>query len=447
MSDLNVDISNKADWPTKSIDSLCTLISRGSAPVYVEHSNVLAIGQRCVASTGFNPDLARPHSQRAMRNVLRPELGDVLLNSTGTGTIGRSVIFNTSGNFIVDGHVTVLRPDAERAESIWLNSVLRTPWFQNHLERFCYAGSTNQLELSRTPLRTSSLPVPSVDEQRAMGLVLNTLDIAIQETEAIIAKLRAVKQGILHDLLTRGIGANGELRPPQAEAPHLYKPSPLGWIPTEWEVPTLAELLVGIDAGWSPSCPEEPPRAGEWGVLKVSAVSSGVYNPGESKRLPPELKPIRSMEVKTGDVLLARANGVANLVATTVLVSDTPSCLMLSDKTLRLVPGQKLMAGHLARVMRHDVVRTQINGMLNGSSGQKNISQEQIRNIRIPLPPFEEQAISDTQATESAEQISAEQCSLMKLGALKSSLMDDLLTGRVRVTPLLANVRQQKGRT
>jgi hypothetical protein len=68
--------------------------------------------------------------------------------------------------------------------------------------------------------------------------VLDTLDTAIHETEAIIAKLKAVKQGLLHDLLTRGIAANGELRPPQAEAPHLYKASPLGWIPKEDE-PTL----------------------------------------------------------------------------------------------------------------------------------------------------------------------------------------------------------------
>ena len=68
-----------------------------------------------------------------------------------------------------------------------------------------------------------------------IAAVLDTLDTAIHETEAIIAKLKAVKQGLLHDLLTRGIDANGELRPPQAEAPHLYKESPLGWIPKEWD--------------------------------------------------------------------------------------------------------------------------------------------------------------------------------------------------------------------
>src|SRR5690606_28997388 len=118
----------------------------------------------------------------------------------------------------------------------------------------------------------AAIEVPDdLAEQRAIAQILDTLDTAIRETEALIGKLKAVKQGLLHDLLTRGIDANGELRPPQSEAPQLYKESPLGWIPRGWEVVEVGEVLLGIDAGWSPSCPEEPPSAGEWGVLKLSA--------------------------------------------------------------------------------------------------------------------------------------------------------------------------------
>lgn len=341
-----------------------------------------------------------------------------------------------------------MRPRVELADSRWLNSVLRTPALQRHLERFCFAGSTNQLELSHIPLRVSRLPTPPIDDQRVMGLVIDTLDTALRETVAIIAKLKAVKQGLLHDLLMRGIDANGELRPPRAEAPHLYKQSPLGWIPKDWTDPLVGELLTSIDAGWSPSCPEEPPSAGEWGVLKVSAVSSGNFDPRESKRLPSNLKPVPSIEVNAGDVLLARANGVAELVATTVLVRETPSRLMLSDKTLRLVPDDgRVLAGHLARAMAHSSTRKQINGMLNGTSGQRNISQGQIRRLCVPVPTISEQYIGEDRAAEIEKRISAESQTLQKLMALKKGLMDDLLTGRTRVTPLLAEAAQQKGST
>lgn len=88
--------------------------------------------------------------------------------------------------------------------------------------------SINQRQLGEIPI-----PKVNVTEALKISEILDTLDTVIHETEAIIAKLKAVKQGLLHDLLTRGIAANGELRPSQSEAPHLYKESPLGWIPKE----------------------------------------------------------------------------------------------------------------------------------------------------------------------------------------------------------------------
>ncbi len=299
-------------------------------------------------------------------------------------------------------------------------------------------GSAGQKRVQRGFFDSFQVQRFDGEEQRRITKVLDTLDTAIHQTEALIAKLKAVKQGLLHDLLTRGIDANGELRPPQSEAPHLYKLSPMGWIPNEWVVDSAGSILTGIDAGWSPSCPEEPPREGEWGVLKVSAVSGGAYDARQSKRLAPNLRPISSIEVRVGDVLLARANGVADLVAKTVLVRDTPTKLMLSDKILRLVPNEKFVrSDYLVRIMMHAGTRSQINGMMNGSSGQRNISQSQIRSIIVPIPPIIEQAASMERLNELVGRLEGEMKILQKRKSLKHALMDDLLTGRVRVTPLL----------
>ncbi len=106
-----------------------------------------------------------------------------------------------------------------------------------------HSGQTTQANINGAAIRGHEVPVPSVNEQRKIAQIIDTLDTAIHETEAIIAKLEAVKQGLLHDLLTRGIDANGELRPPQAEAPHVYKESPLGWIPKEWDACELNSLV------------------------------------------------------------------------------------------------------------------------------------------------------------------------------------------------------------
>src|ERR1044071_4001672 len=110
MLKLELQIPTPNDWRKDSLKNVCEVLSRGTAPSYVERSNVLAIGQRCVQEFGFDASAARPHDATKMNGVLIAQIGDVLLNSTGTGTIGRSCIFNDVGIFIVDGHVTLLRP-------------------------------------------------------------------------------------------------------------------------------------------------------------------------------------------------------------------------------------------------------------------------------------------------------------------------------------------------
>ena len=86
--------------------------------------------------------------------------------------------------------------------------------------------------------------LPPLPEQRRIAEILDTLDEAIRKTEQVIAKLQQMKQGLLHDILTRGIDDNGELRDPDRH-PEQFKDSPLGRIPRGWEVRPLKDLSVG----------------------------------------------------------------------------------------------------------------------------------------------------------------------------------------------------------
>ncbi|WP_223590020.1 restriction endonuclease subunit S [Pseudomonas sp. A-R-19] len=439
--ELNVDIPNEADWPIQSVDSLCSLISRGTAPVYVEYSEVLAIGQRCVASTGFAPDFARPHSHRAMRNVLRPESGDVLLNSTGTGTIGRSVVFNAPGTFIVDGHVTVMRPRADIADSRWLNSVLRMPALQRHLERFCFAGSTNQLELNRTPLRVSRLPTPHIDDQRAMGLVIDTLDTAIYETEAIIAKLTSVKQGLLHDLLTRGIAANGALRPPQSEAPHLYKESQLGWIPKDWDAKKVSEI-ADVKSGSTPSREQENRYFSVVGVpwVKTQDLNEDLIRETDESITVTALRETSCSLLPEGTVLVAMYGGWEQIGRTALLAIAAATNQAVSALTFKSTEASPEFA---LRALQHGRPRWQ--RVAASTRKDPNITKTDVLAFDIPWPkPYEQREIARRMRT-SLDRLEYEADTLKKLRHQKSALMDDLLTGRVRVTPLLADAAQAEG--
>ena len=295
--------------------------------------------------------------------------------------------------------------------------------------------ATGVPSLAREVLYRLPILTPSPPEQSKIAEVLSTVDRAIAQTEALIDKQQRIKTGLMQDLLTRGIDEHGQLR---SEATHAFKDSPLGRIPVEWEVSSVKSLLYKIEGGWSPSCIDEPPGQDEWGVLKVSAVSSGVYQPSESKRLPSALTPIPRLEVQQGDVLLCRANGVTELVGRCAYVSHTPTRLLLSDKTLRLLPILERVNPYIfSLLLGVHSSRLQIMASLSGSSGQKNISQAQIYSIQVRVPPRDEQLQLIAVLEKSTDRIRSAQESLSKLRHLKTSLMQDLLTGKVRVTTLL----------
>ena len=97
--------------------------------------------------------------------------------------------------------------------------------------------------ISKRELHNLYVYSPELSTAEKIAEILDTLDTAIQATETVVMKLQAIKQGLLNnDLLTRGIDENGDLRPPQSEAPHLYRQTPLGWLPKEWEVDHLSSF-------------------------------------------------------------------------------------------------------------------------------------------------------------------------------------------------------------
>jgi type I restriction enzyme S subunit len=265
--------------------------------------------------------------------------------------------------------------------------------------------------------------------------ILKVTDRTIEKTEELIKKYQQIKTGLMQALFTRGIGPDGKLRPPREQAPELYHKTQIGWIPKEWEAISISKILINIDSGWSPSCIEITPTIGEWGVLKVSAVTKGFYDCNESKTLPSTLKPIPSLEVSNGDVIMTRANGVAELVGKTVQVKNTQDMLMLSDKLLRLVPNSALMTKNfLALMMSTNIIKSQIEKKMSGSSGQKNISQSEIRSFVIAKPKKSEQFLIYERLFAAENLIEKEKIYLTKLNDQKLGLMNDLLTGKKSVT-------------
>lgn len=275
-----------------------------------------------------------------------------------------------------------------------------------------------------------------IELQHRIAEILSTLDEAIEATEALIAKHQQIKAGLMHALFTRGVNPDGHLRPTREQAPDLYKESPLGWIPQDWEIASL------FDRG-KPG--RSHLRTGPFGsslkiehwvkqghpVITIGALAEGSII--ESELLFVSDATARALidyKLEPGDVVFSRVADVGRSVA----ITECQSGWIMSSNLMRISLDQaKVNAFYLQSQLSYDQnIRAQIRATVN-SGGRDVANSETLNRLLFAWPQPEEQlrmlqrieALESTRQSEIENQKNLEKC---KLG-----LMHDLLTGRVRV--------------
>lgn len=352
--------------------------------------------------------------------------GDVLLaRITPCAENGKTAIVSGLGRAAFGStEFIVLAPKEGSSTSDFIYYVAKDQRVRNQLIGKM-TGTSGRRRIPSAALSEVAIPLPPLPEQRKIAAILSSVDDAIDAAQAVIDQLQVVKKAMMAELLTRGLPGRHT----------RFKKTEIGEVPEEWEVRPLSEMLQGIDAGWSPQCESTPPGFGEWGVLKLSAVTSGVFRPAESKALPAALEPRPELEVRDGDVVLARANGVLALVGRSAIVRASPPRLMLSDKLLRLRTDPARMTPTFVHfALQIPPVRAQMTGTTGGSH-MRNITQGSLRALSVPVPGLDEQVRIADALMRVEERVWEEESALRAVGAVKSALMSVLLTGELRVTP------------
>jgi type I restriction enzyme, S subunit len=358
-------------------------------------------------------------------DVLVAKITPCFENGKGAHVTG---LINGIGFGSTEFHVLRARPHVHPR---FIHHIVQSARFRIAAERFM-TGSAGQKRVAREAFDAFSLPDFSDQEQRAISQTLDILDTALRQTEAVIEKLKQVKQGLLHDLLTRGIDANGELRPPQNNAPHLYKDSPLGWIPSEWEVKRLQDFMAAditygiVQAG--PHVVSGVPYIRTGDMAGDRLVSASLLR--TSRRIADSY---RRSEVRASEIVMA-------IRATVGKVLPVPQDLdgaNLTQGTARLAPNLLTDTGFLLWAIRHQRAQESIQVEIKGTTFAE-ITLAALREVPLAAPiAIDEQRLIGARVAACEERIQLEHRQREKLGTLKSGLMDDLLTGRVRVSPLL----------
>ncbi len=316
--------------------------------------------------------------------------------------------------------------------------VTQWPNFRLSSERFM-TGSAGQKRVQALAFSQFEMGDFEEGEQKTIANILDTLDTQIRQTEAIIAKLQQVKQGLLHDLLTRGIDESGQLRPSYEQAPELYKESPLGWIPQAWNVASLSDCTLKIA-----DRDHTTPNYVESGVIIISPVNffgdEGINFDGAKKitRGAHEIN-LKKTDLKAGDLLLHRIG--AGLGRVRLVTSEMPEFSILHSMAQLRSNPKEMDSSYLLWVMRSEPTKNQM-GLGTQSIGVPDLGLEKIGRFLVPKPCINEQCMIAIQMSALQGKTNAHIYELLKLKKQKAGLMDDLLTGRVRVTELIEQEQQ-----
>jgi len=406
-------------WPSARLGQIATHIKDGTHGTHPRvESGVPFLSAKNIGEDGRvqwdRADDMIPRSEyAAITSVFLPKRDDLLL--TIVGSIGRSALFDGS-EVAFQRSVAFVRPGPDVLPT-YLHHASKSVGFTRQLER--RSNVTAQAGLYLGELAKVEIPLPPLDDQARIAAILTSLDTAIEATEALIEKHQQIKAGLMHDLLTRGVDAAGRIRPAAEGLPVGWQWVPLG---------RLAQIVSGVTLGG---------KGPEGGVtvpyLRVANVQDGYLDLTEVKTIRVLPSVLEELRLQPGDVLMNEGGDFDKLGRGTVWAGEVENCIhqnhVFRVRTDRasLLPQYLAFHSESAYGKRYFLISSK------QSTNLASINATQLRNYPIALPPIDEQARIVARIGSANAYRRGLERAVGKLRMQKQGLMQDLLTGKVRV--------------
>ena len=338
----------------------------------------------------------------------------------------RPIAYRINGKSWVNNHAHVLR-----AKTGFFQDTIFYTLEHKDIQPFIVGGT--RAKLNQKALRSIEISLPSdINEQTKIAEVLSTVDKAISETEDLIAKQQRIKTGLMQDLLTRGIDENGNLR---SEETHQFKDSPLGRIPVEWDVERCISLCTEIIVGIVIRPAQYYREDGTIPILRSANVKINWIAPSDlvymSER---DNNILNKSQLRQGHLVTVRTGYPGT---TSVISKELDGCNCIDLVISR--PNSKKIRSHYLSIWvnsshgKRQVLENQ------GGLAQQHFNVGEMKSLLVNVPNIKEQEIIESILLRQSTVVDELIIEVDKLKSLKTALMQDLLTGKKRVTPLLEN--------
>ena len=335
-------------------------------------------------------------------NVKKYELKQNDLLISLTGNVGRTALLEEK--FLpaaLNQRVSCVRlKEPDKVLKTYLFHLLNSDYFEQQCMKA--AEGVAQKNLSPKWLFEYKIPIYSIERQKEISNTLDKIALLIILRKQQLAKLDELVKARFVEMF--GNPSNNSLGFP-------YEP--------------LSNCLLSIENGKSFVCSNDMRQEENPAILKLSAVTYGVYQQDENKAILDSSMFVKSAEVHKGDLLFTRKN-TPELVGMCAYVNDTAPNLMMPDLIFRLNTNEKINKIFLWKLINHEFFRGKIQNIATGSAkSMSNISKERLEKLAIILPPLHLQNDFAALVERVDQQKQTIQQSLEKLELLKKALMQE----------------------
>lgn len=344
-----------------------------------------------------------------------PQKNDILISCVGS--IGRCCIFTYDEPIAFQRSVAFIR--TTEINPNFLMYRIQSDETQRQIKLAVNASAQGGIYLGSIERLKITYPT-DISEQKHISDILSTCDIVIQNTQKTIEKYKAIKQGMMQDLFTRGLTKDGKLRPSYEEAPELYKQSELGMIPKEWEVKQLGECSNKPEYGLNTPAMDYDGKNGYLRITDIddeshSFLKKGITSPVEYSE---------EYKLYENDLVFARTGAS---VGKTYLYNSEDGNLYFAGFLIRF----RILDSFCAKYIYYNTLLPRYKNWVicySMRTGQPGVNAEEFATYQIPIPQVEEQIFIAKRLSSIDSTIQKEESILAKYKNIKTGLMARLLT-------------------
>jgi type I restriction enzyme S subunit len=356
----------------------------------------------------------------------------VIVGSNGNrARVGNAVLVRTDADFLFASFLIGAKPKADSGLSPeyfyrWLSSEQVQAYLSSSSE-----GTTGLNNLSHSFFKAMAIPVPPPGEQAAIARILDAVDLVLERSRTAVERARALRACILADLLSHGVDKDGKVRLDDATDGEFVV-TPLGMLPSAWRLSTV-EREFNLQNGFTLN-PDRRPRFKRRRYLRVANVQRDALSLTDVQELEAGDAEFAPRELAPGDLLVVEGHADRMEIGRCARVNEHAAGMTFQNHLFRLRTKGRAEPAFASLWLNSAYAQRYWNARCATSSGLNTINQRTLKRLVIPLPSKPEQQSIASIVDQQRQHLDALIAKQVKVEALKSSLMHDLITGRVRIT-------------